>query len=49
MCVCMSLYDMIMIVYANDYIYVCRYVSMSLYDRVFKDHSCGGMISYASE
>ena len=22
---------------------------MSLYERVFKDHSCGGMISYAGE
>ena len=29
--------------------YVCMYVSMSLYFRVFKDHSCGGMISYVGE
>ena len=32
---------MLMIIYV--------YVSMSLYDRVFKDHSYVGMISYASE
>ena len=25
----------------------CIYVSMSLYDRVFKDHSYGGVIYYA--
>ena len=29
--------------------YVCIYVSMSLSDRVVKDHYCGGMIVYASE
>jgi len=30
-------------------IYVCIYVSMSLYDRVVKYCSCGGMISYVGE
>ncbi len=25
------------------------YVSMSLSDKVLKDHSCGGMIAYAGE
>ena len=35
--------------YSNDYIYVCMYVPMSLYDRDFKGHSCGGMIAYAGE
>ena len=30
-------------------IYVCIYVSMSLYDKVLRDHSCRGMISYAGE
>ena len=35
--------------YANDYIYVCIYVSMSLYVRVFQDNSCGELISYAGE
>ncbi len=30
-------------------IYVCMYVSMSLYDRVIRNHPCGGMISYAGE
>ena len=29
--------------------HVCVYASMSLYDKVFKDHSCGGMIAYAGE
>lgn len=29
--------------------YVWIHVSKSLFDRVVKDHSCGGMISYASE
>ena len=29
--------------------YIHMYVSMSLYDRVFKDRSCGGMIANASE
>ena len=36
-------------IYANDYIYVCVYVSMSLCDRVVKDNACGGMIYYAIE
>ena len=31
------------------YMYVCIHVSMSLPDRVVRDHSCGGMIAYASE
>lgn len=31
------------------YMYVCIDVSMSLSDRVIKDHSCGRMISYVSE
>ena len=30
-------------------IYECIYVSMSLSDRVVKDHSCRRMISYAGE
>ena len=30
-------------------IYVCMYVSMSLFDKVGKDHSFGGMIAYTSE
>jgi len=30
-------------------IYVCIYVSISLFDRVVRDRSCGGMISYAGE
>ena len=29
--------------------FICMYVSMSSSDRVVRDHSCGGMISYASE
>ncbi len=33
--------------YANVYVYVSMY--LSLYDRVVRDHSCGGMISYAGE
>ena len=31
------------------YMYLCIYVSMSLSDKVVKDHYCGGMISYACE
>jgi len=30
-------------------IYVCMYATMSLFDRVVKDFSSGGMISYACE
>ena len=52
MYVCMSLYYkvvrdqdcfMIMCICISIYIY------MSLFDKVFTGHSCGGMISYASE
>jgi len=38
-------YDGIMIIYANVYIYV----SMSLSNRVIRNCSCGGMIAYVGE
>lgn len=48
--VCISLFDRIMIVYANVHVYdVCIHVSMSLPDRFVGDHSFGGMIAYAGE
>ena len=31
------------------YMYVCNHVSMSLFDRVVRDHSCGEIIAYAAE
>ena len=31
------------------YMYLCIFVSMSLYDKVVRDHSCGEMIAYAVE
>ena len=43
-CLCMILSQILYV----DF-YICIYVSMSLHDRVFKDHSCGGMISYVGE
>ena len=29
--------------------FICMYVCMSLSDRVIRNHSCGGMITYAGE
>lgn len=29
--------------------FIYMYVSMSLFDRVVRDHSCGGMIAYSGE
>ena len=39
----------VMIMSMLMFIYVCIYVSMSLFDRVIKDRPCGGMIAYAGE
>jgi len=47
--VCISFPDRIMIVYANSCICVCIYVSMALFDRVIRNHSCGGMIACAGK
>jgi len=40
-------HDFFMLIFM--YMYLSNYVSMPLSNRVVKDHSCGGIIAYASE
>ena len=40
-------HDYFMLMFMYMYVYI--HVSMSLFDRVVRDHYCGGMIGYAGE